>query len=179
VLYRKKYNDLGGKEALTFYKNNKNRNFHFAYLNSKQRFLINNCDLLFDGITTEMFVQNQIFTIHLKSEYCSPPTPASRAVSLKDSIFAFIHTHFPKHKFLTLAFLPLIEKNFINENLYFQQDENVHIVDFIRWLNNKFDKKEKPPPYLKMIIKNLQMEKIRFPLACVQNPLAKRLLCNF
>jgi superfamily I DNA and/or RNA helicase len=170
---------LGGKGALTFYKSNEQKLYHFAYLNSRTYFIINNSDLLLDGKSTTMFVQNQIFTIHLKNQFCSPPTAASLSDSLTDSLNNFLKTHYPKQKFLNLAFIPLIEKDLINDKFFFKIDENVHIVDFIRWLNNKFDKSVKPPPHLKSIIKNMQTEKIRFPFSCVQNPLAKRLFCHF
>lgn len=165
---------MGGSGVLNFYQNNEWQNYHFAYINAKKNFIINNSDLLLEGSSTTMFAQNQIFTIHLQNNPCSQPTlPTNNIV---DSVNNFLSTNYPKQKLLPLVFEPLIKKNFISDNFYFTNHENVHIIDFIRWINNRFDKNEKPPPQLKMLIKNLQAEKIRIPTACVQNPIAKRLL---
>lgn len=175
--FRKLYSRLGGAKALTFYQVNEWQNYHFAYINSKKNYLINNSDVLLDGHSTTMFYQNQVFTIHPQEKPCGQPTTSPLPSSLAESIHHFLQTNYPKQKLLTLVFDPLIQKDLINENFYFKINENVHIIDFIRWLNNRFDKNEKPPNPLKPIIKTLQIEKIRFPHACVLNPVAKRLLC--
>ena len=125
-----------------------------------------------------MFAQNQIFSIHLKNQPCSPSTSTlSLSDSLTNSINDFLKTNFPKQKFLGIIFDPLIKKNLITPNFYFSFDPKVHIIDFTKWINNKFYKNDNPPPHLKSVIKHLQVEKIQFPVSCVQNPLAKRLLC--
>lgn len=173
---RKLYRRLGGTLALKFYENNPWQNYHFAYINSKKNFLINQVDLLFEGGLVNMFAQNQIFSIHPANIICGQSTSSSTN-SLTNSLQEFLKTNYPKQKLLTLIFEPLLEKNLINNNLYFTVDNNVHIVDFIRFLNNRFEKNDKPPTHLKLLVKTLQQENIRFPVTCVNNPLAKRLLC--
>ena len=166
---------MGGPGVLEFYNNNEWQNFHFAYINSKKNYIINNSDLLFEGKSTTMFAQNKIFSIHLKGQHCSQPN-SSPTSNLVDSINNFLITNYPKQKLLSFVFNPLIEANLINENFYFNNHEKIHIIDFIRWINNRFDKNDKPPPQLKALIKTLQTESIHIPAACVSNPLAKRLL---
>ena len=169
---------MGGANVLKFYQENEWQNYHFAYINSKKNFIINNSDLLFEGQSTTMFAQNKTFIIHLKNQTCFQTTSTTSACSLEDSINKFLISNYPKQKFLSLAFQPMIEQNFINDNFYFKPPhEKIHIIDFIRWLNNKFDKNDKPPPQLKALIKQLQLKNIRLPGACVHNPLAKQLLC--
>jgi hypothetical protein len=125
-----------------------------------------------------MFVQNQEFVIHLKSQKCGQPTPSSNS-SLSETVQQFISTHYPKQKFLNLAIQPLIQKNMINEHLFFNNDNDIHLIDFISFISNRFYKSSTPPPQFKTLIKHIQHEKIRFPTATIKNPLAKKIFCKF
>jgi hypothetical protein len=167
---------LGGKRALQFYEDSKWQNhYNFAYINSKKFFIINKVDFLFDGQLTTMFCQNQVFSIHPQNTPCGKPPSTSQFSTLANSVQNFLHTHYPKQKFLNILFTPLIEKDLINSNLYFKAFNKIHIIDFISWINNRFEKKDKPPGPLKNLIKHLQSENVHFPSVCLKNPLAKKL----
>jgi hypothetical protein len=124
-----------------------------------------------------MFVQNTIFTIHPADRPCGQPPSIQETSSLTDSIRAFLKTNYPKQKLLQLVFDTLLQKDLINDDLYFKGHENVHIIDFIRYILNRFDRNDKPNPNIKHLLKTLQLNNVRLPNACVNNPIAKKILC--
>jgi len=169
---------LGGPPVLKFFADNTWQNFHFAYINSKKNYCINQVDLLFSGQPTEMFVQNKIYTIHLYDQPCGQLSSSSNTSSLADSITLFLKSNYPKQKFLPLIFDNLLQKDLIDNDFYFKNHRHVHILDFIRFINNRFfDKNEKPNAPLQKLIKSLQIQNVRFPNACINNPIAKTYFC--
>jgi hypothetical protein len=124
-----------------------------------------------------MFVQKTIYIIHEKNKPCGLSTNAHNSSSLLDSIKQFLITNYPKQKLLVLVFETLVQKDLINNDFYFKNHEHVHIIDFIRFINNRFDKNEKLTTPLQKLIKYLQTNNVRFPNACINNPLAKKFFC--
>jgi len=168
---------LGGKNAVDFYQNSELQNYHFCYINSKKNFLINQVDNLLTGYPTSMFASGITYVIHDENKPCGQSLPTQTAFQLSEAITKFLNTTYPKQKLLPLVLNILLQKDLITDEFYFKDHNNVHIIDFCRYILNKFDKNDKPNPALKNLIKTLQANQVRFPNACISNPMAKKLLC--
>jgi len=124
-----------------------------------------------------MFLQNRLYTIHLSGETCGQTQAMPTISVLSDTVKTFLKTNYPKQKLLGLVFDILLQKGLVNNDLYFVDQATVHIIDFIRFINNKFDKNDKPPANIRALLKTLQSKDVRLPNACVNNPVAKKVLC--
>lgn len=169
-----------GTDVLTFYHTQPKINFQFMYINSKKNYLIINVQQLFDRhpIDVKMFTNQQQYVIHLTSTSCgnSKSTTTSNQTIAND-VNDLISTLYPKHKSLHLVTNELLKNNAINENLKFVDEPTVHLADFLRYINNTFDKNIKPNANILKLCKKLQAQQICFANLCVKNPHAKRYFC--
>lgn len=174
------YMRMGGLNVLNFYHNAPKFNFQFLYINSKKNYLINNVQQLFDRTCTNvtMFTNQQEFVIHPLDQLCGPSDSTNNpAQSISSDVNDLLLTLYPKQKSLHLVTKSLLKKNALDQDLCFRDEPNVHLADFLRFINNKFDKSEKPETQMLRLCKQLQLHNIRFAYACIKNPIAKRYLC--
>lgn len=171
---------LGGIEALNFYQDSSNQNaFNFCYINNCKNYLVNQVNNLFQnqGLVT-MFVNKDIYTIHLLNQPCGlPEEKCTDYPNVQKQMNQFLLDTYPKQKFLNIVFNMLVRNNFINEDLFFESFSNIHIADFCSFINNRFDKTDKPNGRLLKLCKYLQSKKIKFPTVCIKNPNARKYLC--
>lgn len=171
---------LGGKNVLDFYHRGSKSNFQFLYVNSKRNYLINNVQQLFDRNPTNvtMFTNQQEFVIHRSNTHCKKTELKNQPVQqILSDVNELIQTLYPKQKTLNIVTNLLLKHNTINQELCFVNDPSLHLADFLRFLNNTFDKNTKPDVKIIKMCKILQAENIRFPNVCVKNPVAKRYFC--
>jgi len=168
---------LGGQNSLNFYhQDNPYFQFNFAYINSKKNYIINNIDRLLVGEATTMFAQNLVYSIHLKNSRCGS-AELNTTLSLNESIKDFLMQNYPKQKLLRIMFDIFINRNLIGTDFYFVNHPDVHIIDFIRYCNNKFGKNNVPNSSMKNLLKSLQSANIKIPQACINNNMARKYLC--
>jgi len=178
IFCRKIAGRLGGSESLTFYQQPLKQNFNFCYINCLKNYMVNRVDYLLQNKKTEMFVNNEIYVIHPENQFCNLPNGTdSSEVQTKSNILEFINSTYPKQKYLSLIFNPLVQRNMINDELYFIPYPDIHIADFCVFLNNKFGKVETTNNKLIKFCKYLQSLKFKFPKVSVKNPVAQKYLC--
>lgn len=178
LILRKIAPRLGGKAFVDFYQEPVKQNFHFCYINCNKNYIINCVEHLFKGNRTTMFFGNDRFVIHKVDKFCTALQNQPETIdSGKDSILDFITTTYPKQKYLPLLFKQLIKKEFINNDLYFEQHPNIHIADFCTFINNKFGKPEKTDPKFLKLCKYLQAQHVKLPKISIKNPVAQKYLC--
>jgi hypothetical protein len=169
-----------GANVMTFYNNEPKINFQFMYINSKKNYLINNVQQLFGRhpIDVKMFTNQQQFVIHLAGISCGKSESSNTlSQTIASEVNELISTLYPKQKSLQLVTKKLLKYNAINEDLNFTSEPNVHLADFLRFINNSFDKNTKPNVNILKLCRKLQAEQIRLPNVCVKNPHAKRYFC--
>jgi len=155
-----------------------NSNFHFAYINSTRNYIINCVDLFFSdtqGILVQMFANKQLFLIHDADQNCSQES-GSLSENNNANVSEFILATFPKQKYLMIVAKILDKHSLVNDDLFFSKFNDIHLADFISFINNRFDKK-KENPRLTKLCKSLQAENIRFPNVSIKNVRAKKCLC--
>lgn len=126
-----------------------------------------------------MFSQNTLFTIHLSTELCGQPsTTQAPSYPLRESVKLFLSNNYPKMKLLPIVFDILIDNNMINDQFYFVDHPEVHILDFIRYINNRFTpENDKPPIQISKLLKSFSSLGVRLPQACVLNQTARKYIC--
>jgi hypothetical protein len=128
-----------------------------------------------------MFVNKDIYSIHLLNQPCCLPEKnlltSSDNPDVQKQMNQFLLDNYPKQKFLNIVFNMLVKKNLINEDLFFESFSTIHIADFCSFINNRFDKNDKPNSRLIKLCKYLQSKKIKFPIVCIKNPNARKYLC--
>ncbi len=179
LIMSKIYLRLGGLDALNFYQKVPKANYHFAYINSKRNYIINTVEQLFTRTpNVRMFTKQQEFTIHASNTSCGDSNSDTlSSQNLKSEIDELISTLYPKQKCLKIVSNVLLKHDLINQDLCFTDEPSLHFVDFIRFINNRFDKSTKPDLSISRLCKQFQIKHIRFPNICVKNPLAQKYLC--
>jgi len=122
-----------------------------------------------------MFINKQLFVIHEIDQNCSQQSGSSQEPS-NNHVTDFISVTYPKQKYLALVGKILEKHNLINDDLFFVDFNDVHIADFISFINNRFDK-QKENPRLTKLCKFMQSKRIRLANVCVKNNKAKKYLC--
>jgi hypothetical protein len=89
----------------------------------------------------------------------------------------YISHSYPKQKFLKIISNILVKKNLLNSDLYFIDNDKVHVADFISFIINRFDKNNKPDARIVKLCKTLAHKNVKFPNVSIKNPQAKKLLC--
>lgn len=123
-----------------------------------------------------MFVDNTEYVIHQADQPCGLSQEQNLSETTKHQVLDFIHLMYPKQKFLTLVFNPIIHHNLLTNDLYFNDFPNVHVADFCTFLNNRFCKKDISAKFVKLS-KYLRGKGLRFPKVSIKNPMAQKLLC--
>ena len=174
----KMYLRLGGSNVLNFYQNEPKVNFQFLYINCQKHYLINNVQQLFDRSpkNVKMFTNQQKFVIHL-ADYPCGTSESKTEPTIASDVNDLVLTLYPKQKSLQLVTKQLLKNNALDEDLCFVDEKKVHLADFLRFLNNTFDKNNKPNVHISKLCKILASQSIRFPSLCVKNPIAKRFFC--
>jgi hypothetical protein len=169
---------LGGQEALSFFSKPLKYNFHFCYINCNKNYMINYAEQLFSENKAIMFANQEIFVIHNANETCENKNSnqSSDDNSILNECKAFLTCSYPKNKVLPLIIKILINNNLINEDLFFTLYPNIHIADFLSFINNKFGKKDTYDPSMLKLCKFLNGQSIRFPKIALKNPEAQKLL---
>jgi hypothetical protein len=174
------YMRLGGKDVIDFYQQQPKFNFQFMYVNSITHYLIYNCQQIFDRKLKDvtMYTNGQRFIIHLSNTTCGTSKTKDEPIqNISSDVDNLVTILYPKQKSLFLVTKLLLKHNTINQDLYFLDEPSVHLADFLRFLNNRFDKNIKPNVHILKLCKIFQSKSIRLPNACIKNPLAKKYLC--
>jgi hypothetical protein len=167
---------LGGPEALDFYQDVQKSNYHFAYVNSTRNYIINKVENLFNNIQQAiMFTNKQLFVIHKADQDCSQQSDESSATTSNTFVTDFIHSTYPKQKYLKIVATILEKHDLVNDDLFFNDFSNIHLADFCSFINNRFEKKENIR--LTKLCKFMQTKHIKFPNVCIKNVTAKKYLC--
>ncbi len=177
LIMSKIYLRLGGIDVLKFFQNVPKGNFNFCYINNKRNYVINKIDSFFTRPheNIKMFASKQEYVIHLSTELCGTSNSEDNNITnIKLEVEKLLHTLYPKQKYLTIVTNILIKKEAINSDLYLKDNPNLHIIDFIRFINNTFDKNFKPDANMLQLCKQFQRKQIKFPIACIKNPVAKK-----
>jgi len=175
-IYRKLYMRLGGIQALEFYQDVEKSNFHFAYVNSARNYIINKVENLFNATQRAvMFANKETFIIHRADQDCSHSSGSNDETTDHTLVSDFVQSTYPKQKYLKIVATILEKHDLINEDLFFIQFDNIHLADFLSFINNRFDKKKNTN--LIKLCKVLQTKNIKFPNVCIKNPVAKKYLC--
>jgi len=175
-IYRKLYMRLGGIQALEFYQDVEKSNFHFAYVNSARNYIINKVENLFNATQRAvMFANKETFIIHRADQDCSHSSGSNDETTDHTLVSDFVQSTYPKQKYLKIVATILEKHDLINEDLFFIQFDNIHLADFLSFINNRFDKKKNTN--LIKLCKVLQTENVKFPNVCIKNPVAKKYLC--
>lgn len=179
LIMSKIYLRLGGLDILKFFQNVPKGNFNFCYINNKRNYVINKVDSFFirPHETIKMFSGSQEYVIHLSTELCRSSNPEDNHITtqnIKLEIEQILQTMYPKQKYLTIVTNILIKNGAINNDLYLVDSPNLHIIDFFRFINNTFDKNIKPDAHMLQLCKQLQRKRIKFPIACIKNPIARK-----
>jgi len=157
--------------------------FHFLYINCQKNYLINRVDQLFRGTGATMYIQKQIYVIHPVHQSCSPNTEnksinsSDSSTSIQHNIETFLHTTFPKQKYLPLVFSILHPHHLFNAQMFFHDFKNIHIADFISFMINPFGKPDSTDQKFVRVVKYLQSKHIVLPKVAVKNPVAAKYLC--
>ena len=167
---------LGGPPSLAFYQEPLKQNYHFCYINCLKNYMINKLDYLLQKKDTTMFLDNTIYVIHNKDQPCGQKIQSSSELSSKKHVIDFIKMMYPKQKFLTLVFEPMVQQELINDDLFFKDHPQVHIADFCSFINNRFAKNNFPPKITKLC-KYLNAMGLRFPKVSIKNAEAQKMLC--
>ena len=181
LIMSKIYSRLGGLDVLNFYQTIPKGNFNFCYINNKRNYVINKVDSFFTRSSEiiTMFASKQEYVIHLSTDTCGTSSLEDNNImsqNIKSEIENILRTMYPKQKCLTILSNILLKHNAINDELCFNDKANIHILDFIRFINNTFDKHIKPDSNMLHLCKQLQKQNIKFPLACIKNPMARKYL---
>jgi hypothetical protein len=167
---------LGGIQALEFYQDVEKSNFHFAYVNSARNYIINKVENLFNATQRAvMFANKETFIIHRADQDCSQSSGSNDETTDHTLVSDFVQSTYPKQKYLKIVATILEKHDLINEDLFFIQFDNIHLADFLSFINNRFDKKKNTN--LIKLCKVLQTENVKFPNVCIKNPVAKKYLC--
>lgn len=179
-MHRKLQPRFGGSGFLDFYNEPPKYNYNFCYINCNKNYIINDIGNLFSGNIVNMFTNGQRFLIHPQNETCPNLTSNDQTQTLSNSteknVNQFISENYPKNKYLHIVFKILLKKDLINNDLFFKDFSNLHIVDFCAFINNRFGKKDKTDVNLLKFCKYLKTESIRFPKVCIKNPVASVLI---
>ena len=167
---------LGGIQALEFYQDVEKSNFHFAYVNSARNYIINKVENLFNATQRAvMFANKETFIIHRADQDCSHSSGSNDETTDNTLVSDFVQSTYPKQKYLKIVATILEKHDLINEDLFFIQFDNIHLADFLSFINNRFEKKKNTN--LIKLCKVLQTENVKFPNVCIKNPVAKKYLC--
>jgi len=175
LYYRKLAGRLGGAKSIDFYQQPLKQNYHFCYINSIKNYIINTIDTLLQGKNTTMFANNELYVIHPENISCVTSEPHHK--SKKHNVLEFIQTMYPKQKFLSLVFEPLVRLQLIDDDLYFTHPLPIHVADFASFLNNKFSKNVPNSNKFIKLCKYLNTLNLKFPKVGIKNPMAQKYLC--
>jgi hypothetical protein len=168
---------LGGQPALNFFSNPVKYNFHFCYINCNKNYMINYAEKLFTENKAIMFANQEIFVIHNADETCNKlKTDKNADNSIFTECQSFLTRSYPKNKVLPLILKILTKNNLINEDLFFTMFPNIHIADFLSFINNKFGKNNSYDPSMFKLCKYLNAQAIRLPKIAIKNPAAQKLI---
>ena len=123
-----------------------------------------------------MFSNEQVFVIHPKHTPCSRKEIASPDNTIQQNITDLLQNTYSKQKLLPLVFKLIVKKNLIDDNLFFIQF-NIHVADFISFINNRFGKINTTEGRFLKLAKHLQTLQLKLPKAAVKNPVAAKFLC--
>ena len=177
VCYRKIAKRLGGNSVLDFFHQVPKNAHHFLYINNSKHYLINQIDLLFSKSTVTMFAENKTFVIHQQGVECCCEKTSIETDMTSTQLEDYISHSYPKQKFLKIIANILVKKDLLNSDLYFIDNEKVHVADFISFIINRFDKNNKPDARIVKLCKTLAHKNVKFPNVSIKNPQAKKLLC--
>ena len=127
-----------------------------------------------------MFANKTRYIIHKSNQAC--PTHKILSTASKDQpiqiiVDQFISKQYPKQKSISIVFDILMKHKLINSDLVFEKFSNIHVADFCSFINNRFDKNDKPNSKIYTLCRYLQQNKITFPVICIKNPIARKFLC--
>jgi hypothetical protein len=127
-----------------------------------------------------MFANQEQFTIHKADTYCSTLNSKNSKSNASNEIlnecYDLITYSYPKNKVLPIMIRSLTNHNMINKDLFFTSFPNIHIVDFLSFINNKFGKTETTENNMIKLCKYLNSNQIKFPKISIKNPVARKLL---
>jgi hypothetical protein len=180
--FRKFIPRLGGLPALQFFQEIPQHRYNFLYINCQRNYLINTVDNLFRGQATTMFLNQQIYVIHLKNKPCAISAAASGTsdgpgLHVDPQIMDFLRSTYSKQKYLPYVFNILGAHALFDKHLFFTKYQNIHIADFCAFLNNSFGKPTTTEARFLKLCKYLQSLKIKLPKIAVKNPVAVKYLC--
>jgi len=145
---------------------------------------------LFNGKSTTMYLNKQVFVIHPKNKPCNQPKKedyhnssssdisSSKILSIDQQISDFLQSTYPKQKHLPYVFNILNSHNLFDKNLFFVQFSNIHIADLCAFLNNRFGKTDSTDSRFIKLCKYLQSINIKLPKIAIKNPVAVKYLCS-
>jgi hypothetical protein len=117
-----------------------------------------------------MYYNKTKFIIHPINKSCTISSKPSSTNNIEFQIKNFIDTSYPKNKVIHLVFNVLRKHNLINDDLFFIKFPNIHVADFVSFINNRFGKKEKTDSNMLKLCKYLQT--YNFPRIALKNPVA-------
>lgn len=141
--------------------------------------MINTVDQLFQNKSVNMFANKELYLIHPQSQPCANASDNNDKSNTteKHKGLEFVTSMYPKQRFLPLLCETLFTHNLIDEQLYFVSAKNIHLADFISFINNRFSKGSTVDMKYIKLCKYLQSNDIRFPRVSIKNPLAQKYLC--
>jgi hypothetical protein len=125
-----------------------------------------------------MFANQERFIIHKADTFCNTEnqTQNSNKNDILTECNALLTCSYPKNKILPIIIKSLTNFKMINKDLFFNSFPNIHIIDFLSFINNKFGKKETTEHNMIKLCKHINSKKIQFPKISIKNPVARKLL---
>ena len=125
-----------------------------------------------------MFANQETFKIHKADTFCKSEDQKSYSDNndILTECNALLTCSYPKNKVLPIIIKSLTNFKMINKDLFFTSFPNIHIVDFLSFINNKFGKKETTEQNMIKLCKYINSKKIQFPKISIKNPVARKLL---
>jgi hypothetical protein len=169
---------LGGTNVLDFFLEPPRFNYHFCYINCNKNYIINYVEKLFSEKKAIMFANQEKYIIHSVDQPCEKINNSNSTETSKifDECKIFLTHSYPKNKILPLVVKILTNNNLLNNDLFFNFFSNIHLADFLSFLNNKFGKKETTELNMIKLCKYLNHNALKFPKIAIKNPVAQKYL---
>lgn len=178
-IMKKLQHRIGGQNVMNFWQEPPRFNYFFCYINCNKNYVINFVNNLFLGNKATMFANSEKFVIHGENELCNSNinnNDIEYENNIEKDVQEYISNAYPKNKNLFLVAKILIKHSLINSTLFFQGFPQIHLADFFAFINNRFDKIDKPNVQMTKFCKYLQRNNIKFPRIVIKNPKAQKLL---
>lgn len=154
--------------------------FHFCYINNYFNYIINRCEQLFEHKSVQMFSNKSIYVLHEKNTVCGKERePDSEQFDpVNQELLEFVKETYKNPKHLKILANILSKKKLINNELCFVFNDQIHVADFFSYINNRFDKNDKPTDVrIFKLCKMFKENKIKLPYSCIKNIAARKYLC--